>query len=219
MKEYKGKYFSVLGDSISSLYGYTPFGYDSYYKFEVCLTSGVKEYGDTWWGQVIEALGGRLLVNNSWSGTLVTKHPECRIESYACSDERTAGLGENGVSPDVIMIYMGTNDAGWSVPVSGADGDISCFESAYAAMLAKVKRNYPEAEIWCFTLCKKKGYDCGYMGEYCAVICSLAKACGCRVIELYGQPRCYETFDGIHPDAAGMKTIAEVVLDQIKIGS
>lgn len=214
MKSYKGKYFSVLGDSISTLMGYNPIGFDSFYKYEKCKLSGVKSYADTWWGRVIEALGGKLLVNNSWSGSLVVNHPLCSIPSYACSDERTSGLGEDGVNPDVIMIYMGTNDCGWDVKIDGEDDDISCFDTAYGVMLEKIKRNYPDAEIWCFTLCKKAG-NCGHMVDYCEVIRRCARNFGCKVIELFNQPRIYETCDGVHPDAKGMKTIASLVLGQV----
>ncbi|MDE6690389.1 MAG: SGNH/GDSL hydrolase family protein [Clostridia bacterium] len=216
--KYKDKYFSVLGDSISTLYGYNPLGFDSFYKYEMCEISGVKNYEDTWWGQVIDALGGKLLVNNSWSGTLVVKHPLCRIPSYACSDERTSRLAENGVNPDVIMVYMGTNDVGWEVEIDGEEGDISCFDVAYRVMLEKIKRNYPDAEIWCFTLCAREGRDRSYMEKYCKVIRECAAAYGCRLIDLYGQPRAYETCDGLHPDAEGMKTIAKLVLGQIDKG-
>ena len=215
-KQYYNKYFSVLGDSISTLIGFNPVGFDSYYKYEKCELSGVKNYEDTWWGQVIDALGGRLLVNNSWSGSLVTNHPDCRIPSYACSDKRTAGLGEGGVSPDVIMIYMGVNDSGCSVPINGANGDISCFKNAYETMIEKIRRNYPTAEIWCFTLCRAEGVDGGYLKDYCDAIRDCAEKAGCKLIELFNQPRAYETYSGVHPNAQGMKTIAEIVLEQVK---
>lgn len=215
MKSYQNKYFSIMGDSISTLLEYNPLGFDSFYKYEMCELSGVKAYGDTWWGQVIEALGGKLLVNNSWSGSLVVKHPLCRIPSYACSDERTAFLGKDGLSPDVIMIYIGTNDAGWDVELDGEDGDIACFRVAYNAMLGKIKRNYPDAEIWCLTLCKREGNDGAYLKEYCKVICECTEEYGCELIDLYGQPKAYETVDGLHPNADGMKTVAKLVLGQI----
>ncbi|MDE5766700.1 MAG: SGNH/GDSL hydrolase family protein [Clostridia bacterium] len=213
--KYKDKNFSIMGDSISTLYGYNPLGFDSFYKYEMCEISGVKTYKDTWWGQVIDALGGKLLVNNSWSGSLVVKHPLCRIPSYACSEERTSLLGENGVLPDIIMVYMGTNDAGWEVEIDGGDDDIACFKTAYRLMLERIKHNYPDAEIWCFTLCISVDRIGRYMKDYCNVIRECAKAFGCKLIELYDQPSRYEAVDGIHPNAEGMKTIAQIVLGQI----
>ena len=58
----------------------------------------------------------------------------------SCSDRRTAGLG----NPDTILIYMGTNDAGYGV-------DPARFAADYRRMLQKLKANYPAAEIWCGT--------------------------------------------------------------------
>ena len=86
---YNGKYFSVLGDSISTLSGVSR-PYDAaYYEGMRKLETRVYSCKDTWWGIVIDALGGELLVNTSFSGSMVTKRKSCMIESYGCSDART----------------------------------------------------------------------------------------------------------------------------------
>ena len=72
---YFGKQFSILGDSISTLDGYNPKGYNVFYIGDNCVKSGVREMADTWWDKVIGFFGGELLVNNSWSGSRVTKLP------------------------------------------------------------------------------------------------------------------------------------------------
>lgn len=214
MQSYKDKNFSILGDSISTFYLYSPRSYYGIGNYSE-RGSGVNTVNDTWWMQVINGLCGKLLVNNSYSGSLVAAHPQCRDESYACSDMRTSQLGSTSTNPDVIMIYMGTNDCGENIKLRGEDGDISRFENAYRAMLEKVKRNYPLSEIWCFTLGKAENRDCTYMGDYCKIIRDCAQSEGCKLIELYDQPKCYATIDGVHPDADGMKTIAELVLGQL----
>ena len=122
----------------------------------------------------------------------------------------------DGINPDVIMIYMGTNDCCDNIKLRGEEGDISCFENAYKAMLEKIARNYPSAEIWCFTLGRTVDGDNTYpFGEYCKVIRDCAQAYGCKLIELYEQPIICATIDGIHPNADGMKTIAGLVLGQL----
>lgn len=63
---YKGKYFSILGDSISTLQGYSEPEYAVFYDTTRKLESGVLTSLDTWWGQVIEQLGG----GNCWLTTL-----------------------------------------------------------------------------------------------------------------------------------------------------
>ena len=58
---YQNKYFSILGDSISTLEGYSQPREAAFYSGERKLKSGVFTPSDTWWGQVIERLGGQLL--------------------------------------------------------------------------------------------------------------------------------------------------------------
>ena len=215
MKKYQNKYFSILGDSISTLFGYTPPIDNCFYTYQTMIEIGLSGYKDTWWGRVIESLGGTLLVNNSIGGSLVAKQPESIIEVCACSDYRTGKLNRDEISPDVIMIYMGTNDCGWRVKLEGAREDVSCFRGAYGTMLEKLKRNYPKAEIWCLTLCRREGIDGGYMKPYCDIIGDCAKEYGCKLIDLYNLPRHYESMDGLHPNAEGMKTIAEGVLELV----
>lgn len=224
---YKGKYFSVLGDSVSTLAGFNPDGYEVFYNWEKKLLADIHSPADTWWGFVIDSLGGKLLVNASWSGSLVCKHPQSEIESYGCSTARTSALSEGGKEPDVVMVFMGLNDFGHAMrplPVRGADG-LDVFSVAYGAMLEKIRANYPNAEIWCFTL--PKGFDrgsgrsanercCGYhIDEYSKAIEACAQSAGCRTVRLHTGEK-YESLDGWHPTANGMRTIAEAVLESVK---
>ena len=230
---YKNKYFSVLGDSISTFGGASEPEDAVFYDTSRKLESEVLTMGDTWWGRAIEGLGGRLLVNNSFSGSTVCYHKSFEIPSYACSDERTSSLGKDGISPDVIMVYMGTNDWGWGFRVfrderyDPAKDDPRRFESAYGQMLGKLRENYPEAELWCFTLAVSKCvrtpefsfpyyYGGRHISEYCKAIRGCAEAQGCRVIDLYERAEPYDTIDGFHPNAYGMKTIAEAVMESLK---
>lgn len=227
MKKYENKYFSILGDSISTLAGYSEPKEAAYYDGDTRIFSRVATGMDTWWGQVIDALGGRLLVNNSWSGSLVVKHPLCEIPSYGCSDERTSALGKDGVMPDVILVYMGTNDWGHGVRVLQEGTEVadtrSIFSVAYKLMLEKLQKNYPNAEIWCFTMpitrCSAKEnftfpYYFGgrHIEEYCKAITACAEELGCRTVDLYNRSDFPDTMEGFHPTADGMKTIAEMVL-------
>lgn len=58
------KNFSVLGDSISTFQGYSPWG-AAHYSPDLGAATGVHTVEDTWWMQVIRALQGRLLSNLS----------------------------------------------------------------------------------------------------------------------------------------------------------
>lgn len=227
-ENYNGMRFSVLGDSISTLEGYSipheAAYYDTYHKIE----SGVYTQNDTWWGQVIAHFGGTLLINNSVLGSTVCHHPSYEVPLYGCSDDRTSSLHTHEEDPQVIMAFMGINDWGRGIKIFSEDeNDTSAFYCAYLSMLKKLQKNYPRAEIWCLTLpvsknSNKESFDFQYsiggvhIKEYCNAICECAKVVGARVIDIYNEENPYDTFDDFHPTGKGMKTIADAVIANIK---
>ena len=228
---YEGKLFSVLGDSIITLGGYSEPADAAFYAGDKKFEAEVFTPEDTWWGIVIAALGGELLVNNSISGSMVSDHPCCFIPSYGCSEERTSSLGGSGKLPDVVMVLLGTNDWGCGVRVLPCDesesADPCVFSVAYELMLAKLKKNYPNAEIWCLTLPvsthkQQEMIEFPYRShgrhieEYCAVIRNTAVKYGCGVIDLYAENMMLDTIDGYHPNLSGMKAIADAVLSNVE---
>ncbi len=230
MKDYKDKYFSVLGDSLSALEGYTEPQDAAFYDRGNKLLSGVILPSDTWWGQVINHLGGQLLVNNSIAGSTVCWNPLYEIQSYACSDERTSSLGKMGLTPDVILVCIGTNDWGRGTPieVENAENKERYFKDAYKTMLSKLRKNYPNAELWCNTLAVSRCdaspdfsfpylYRGRHIEEYCQAIKECAKEFNCRLIDLYEIAKPYDTIDCFHPNAEGMKTISEGYIKALEI--
>ena len=230
---YQNKLFSILGDSMSTFGGYSEPGDAIFYDTARKYQAGLLSWEDTWWGQVIARLGGTLLVNNSISGSMVSKHRLCEVPTYGCSDERTSGLGRNGEDPDVIIILMGTNDWGGRIKPALEAGDdennLAIFAVAYRGMIEKLRRNYPNAEIWCLTLpvstCKKRPdfvfphrFSDWHIEEYCREIRACARDCGCRLIDLYRSAEPYDTIDCFHPNADGMKTLSEAVLQELQRG-
>lgn len=230
---YFGKQFSVLGDSISTLDGYNPLGYNLFYFGENCFRSGVREMKDTWWGKVIDFFGGELLVNNSWSGSRVTQFPGSdSLFPSGCSDERTGNLHIRNVVPDVIIVYLGTNDWANGVPIE-FDGctllgheynDI--FVSAYGNMIRKIRSNYPNAEIWCCTLCATfmssdpsfhfpYKYNGNYINKYNQIIETVANQQNCKLIDLFSYSVPYDSIDGSHPNVNGMNTLATLMIRSI----
>ena len=169
------RYISVMGDSISTFEGTNPDGYAVFYEGERCAETGVRTVADTWWMQVIDALGGTLLANAAWSGSMV----EGAGFPAGNSDERVAALGRDGHAPDDVLVYYGTNDYGWGSAEAQAAGRASsvpfclvregrlpelaepglaptdaaeAFGTAYAQMLARIRTAYPDARVWCLTL-------------------------------------------------------------------
>lgn len=227
--KYYGKTFSILGDSITTLEGYIPNGYKAFYEGDICEKAGIKTPEDTWWGKAINFFGGKLLVNNSWSGSRVTRLSNSeKLFPSGCSDERTAGLHIDNIKPDVIIVYIGTND--WA---KGAEKhcvdyilteDFHCqsFDFAYSMLITKLKSNYPDSEIWCCTqnttfMSSNQNfkfphkYGGNHIDEYNRIIRESAQSNKCKVIDLYNYNIPYDTIDGTHPNADGMNTIASLV--------
>ena len=226
------KKISILGDSISTFTGYTePDGV--FYDLFNIMFAEMKGVEDTWWMRVIRALDGQLDTNNSFSSTTVSENVFCgssmgesarmmdafhRSPHYlpGCSDKRTSGLGD----PHMILVSMGTNDAGYGV-------DTTTFARDYRRMLQKLKRNYPNAEIWCSTLlwsyCIKN--DCmdyyppgasASLDPYNKIIRETAAAENCLLADLAADGTQYSAIDIVHPDNAGMKTTADLWLRYLK---
>lgn len=228
---YFGKKFSILGDSISTLEGFNPRGYAVYYDEARREKSGVWEMEDTWWGKVIDFFGGELLVNDSWSGSRVTRIPGSGEQFPAgCSTRRTGNLHIDDVYPDVILICLGINDWARGVPaeperLTAEDSD-TCFSLAYSLMLSRLKQNYPNAEIWCCTLgetCMESRKEFRFpesfggisIREYNYQIANAALAADCCIADIHSQEVPYDTIDGTHPTAKGMDTLAMLMIRQM----
>lgn len=228
--KYFGKQFSVLGDSISTLEGYNPKDYSVFYRDFNCDKTNVRDVQDTWWGKVIALFQGELLVNNSWSGSRVTRLPDSNtLFPSGCSDERTNGLHIKNVLPDVILVYLGTNDWAHGVPLgnettenSAKSEDLCAFAPAYCRMIEKIQSNYPNAEIWCCTLCTTVissapsfefpyTYGGTHIEQYNEVVKAIAIQNNCKIIDLYDYGQPYDSADGSHPNISGMQTLATVV--------
>lgn len=229
---YKNKQFSILGDSISTLAGYNPSNYNVFYGGETCEKSGVKEMQDTWWGKVIDFFGGELLVNDSWSGSRVTQLPnQERLFPSGCSEERTNNLHIGTLKPDVIIVYLGTNDWANNVPLIDLESvrlpvEMCAFEDAYNYMLLNLRNNYPNAEIWCCTLCETfmskrpdflfpHKYAGTHIEEYNDIIRKSVSRNMCKLLDLYDYKMPYDSIDGTHPNFDGMNTLATMMIREI----
>lgn len=231
--KYYKKQFSVLGDSISTLAGFNPKGYNVFYDGESSERANIKEMQDTWWGKVIDFFGGELLVNNSWSGSRVTRLPDNEVLfPSGCSNERTGSLHINNVKPDVIIVYLGTNDWAFGASTCYADNilgdDFHCnsFDFAYSQMLSKIMSNYPNAEIWCCTLnttfmSSNPSFEFPYapakmhIEKYNQIIMETAYMHKCKVIDLYNYHTPYDSIDGTHPNSDGMNTLATLMIKEM----
>lgn len=211
-----------MGDSISTYDGYNPYGYAVYYKYDLAYENQLFSVQDTWWMQVIEFLKGALCVNNSYSGSCVSGN----FDECGCSKIRCSSLGSD-YPPDLILIYMGTNDRGYGVPIDfDNEQSTQSFYGAYRKMLSRIKNNYKKAKVICATLLF--GYKAEYeelalsdkaikiFNEYNQAIRLAAGEENCILCDLAASGQRYQTLDYVHPTATGHKTIAELWIKSLK---
>lgn len=231
--EFAGKTVSIFGDSISTFQGHNPEGYAVFFP----EYGEVKAVEDTWWQQVVGDLELTLYQNDSNSGATVAgdstgmEDPRCAVNEL-----RTGALmGPEGICPDIIIVYLGTNDLLNGIPLGTNDGtvlveegEIETFSDAYSLMLDKLQAKYPPAEIYCCTLLPVGdfGTETPYVeflngdkltaADYSEVIVKIAENRGHAVVDLQNCGVTVEnlhqmTSDGVHPTADGMVCIAEAV--------
>lgn len=214
---YKGKLFSVLGDSISTFEDLCPPYYPVYYQHERRVLNGLSDASDCWWQMVVDHFGGKLLCNCSYSGGYVVKspyHPDS--PASALHPDRIRGLSKNDVAPDVILLYLGTNDLGYGT-MQPSEDPLCDFTYAYGELLNRLHLCYPRAEVICFTLCPSDGTRvplCDFV-RYNEVIVSSAKRYGDTVVDLYDPNVRYPTEDRMHPNREGMKMIAQRAIEKL----
>ena len=238
---YFGKKISILGDSVSTLIGYNPENSKVFYNQENCKRAGITSSMDTWWGILLDYFGSELLVNNSWSGCMVTKIPgQNDAFPSAYSKRRTNELHQMNVTPDVIIVYVGINDWAHGIRVTrkqkrrglfsrlfggkeGSEVDYGIFSDAYRKMLSRLRHSYPKAEIWCCTLTASYMsknpaflFPFSYGGEnietYNNCIRGISSEYGCRLIDFYRYGIPYDSVDGSHPNIYGMRALAYMAI-------
>lgn len=233
-----GRTISFFGDSITTFRGYNPEGYAVFFP-EYGEVSAVE---DTWWQRVVDDLGLTLYKNGSSAGATVvgdstgTEDPLC-----ACNELRTGALtGPQGACPEIILVYLGTNDLLNTAPLGTNDGtmlveegEVKTFSDAYTLMIDKLQSKYPPADIYCCTLLPVGDYGTktpyvdfvngeGFTAkDYNRVIVQIAENKGLFVIDLQDSGITIDnlaemTTDGVHPTTAGMVCIAEAVKEGLK---
>ena len=224
----KEKTVSILGDSISTYEGYNPEGYSIYYTPRVCRANGLNSASETWWAQVIRAMGAGLCVCGGYSGGRVsgTAFPA------GCSPKRICDLATDLCTPDIILVYLGFNDFGYGVPIgedAGDGQDLTCFASAYGAMVRRLLTAYPRADLLPGTLMRTRirardGWRFPErlrgipLEDYSQVIRDTAASFGCRLMDLAGTGITYEPLDGTHPTRLGHAEIASAWVRCLKAG-
>lgn len=228
-----GKSVSILGDSISTFRGHNPEGHAVFFPDY----GAVQAVEDTWWRRVVDDLELTLYQNSSNAGaTVVGDSTGMEDPLCAVNELRTGALmGPQGACPDIILVYLGTNDLLNTVPMGENDGtalveegEVETFSDAYSLMLDKLQAKYPPAEIYCCTLLPvgEYGTETPYVEfvngdaltavDYSETIVKIAQIRGLGVIDLQNCGVTIDnlhemTSDGVHPTQEGMVCITQAV--------
>ena len=201
---------TIFGDSYSTFEGYlSPDTMDIWYFKQIKdpRLTDVNNVRQTWWWQVIQQKGWKLEKNNSWSGsTICNTGYRSEDATYKSFVTRLTNLG----SPDVILIFGGTNDAWANAPVGEfkyegfTKADLFTFRPAFAYMLAQIQERYPTADVYVISNCDLKAVIPSSMQTICDHY-------GVPMIQLHD----IHKMSG-HPSVKGMRQIAEQVLPHLK---
>lgn len=227
----KNKKISIIGDSISTYKGYNPAGYPAKYAM-----SNVTSVYYTWWHELCRRTSMSLLKNCSWSGSLTIGNSTSTTSAKAgCSTKRITDLASGSSNPDIIICYIGTNDYGknsalgtWHQTKYNLTDktNVTTFSEAYALMLNKIKKTYPNAVIYCCNIIQTTNYNIKAssaknnigitLSQYNNVISNISSHFNVNVINLYGCGINYSnlniyTSDNVHPNRAGMNVISNYV--------
>lgn len=239
-RDLSGLKLSILGDSISTFDGYIPTDYNIFYPGSGDISTVEK----TWWWQVMNATGMELNANASSSNTTITGDSlDTTGSAPGCSTKRMIDLtpGDDGPAPDILIVFMGTNDFLRSVelgtftePSPQDEGVVNNFCDAYELMIQKLNALYPNADIYFCTLLETNAGDVdeypqsypatnkngNTIGDFNAEIATIASAYSYPVIDVHNCGITYETLDqytsdGVHPNTEGAKLIAEYVTNAL----
>lgn len=233
-----GKTLSILGASISTFKGHVSPGNSSYYPREGCDVTAVT---DTWWRKGADALGLRIIANNSYSGRCCSNVYDSTTPG-AWQQAEIDKLSVNGEVPDIVIIqHVGYNDYHRGATLGTYDGTTvleECPEEGFsdvsrslATIIKRIQTTYPMTKIYCTTKAQfprnanfpqiTNGVS---VAESNARIRQIALAFGCGIIE---DANCglnwfnaEETLcDGsLHPNKLGMNMMANSMIEAIDPG-
>ena len=127
-------------------------------------------------------------------------------------------------TPDILMIYLGTNDWGRNVVIENNKKPWwATFLGAYEHMLGEILKRMSNTDIWCLNLTYSESMRYYFykgplqrLGDYNKVIARVARQYNARLIDLASKAADYTSADLAHPDRAGMMKIANAVITSVK---
>ncbi|MCQ2168842.1 MAG: SGNH/GDSL hydrolase family protein, partial [Bacteroidales bacterium] len=233
------KKLSIIGDSISSFEGWLPEG--NKYFADYYIGGGLQDWTKTYWGALCtKYMVGKLQMekNISWTGSCVAQdtrtgssYRPAFVTRYGKSNVgATYALNSIG-SPDIVIIYGGTNDrynSGYGLSDVNSTPDdaefdaifkksndnlvVTSFVQAYVKLINMVHADCPDAKI------------INIIGDYVTLeqIASIKKISDhytfCKYVDFSnggsGNPKIGK-LNGVHPNIDGMDYMAKTIFGEL----
>lgn len=218
-----GLKISFLGDSITTYDGYsnnssynsTLSNNNKYYP-STNSNNDLSSVKDTYWYQTINELSLKLCVNNSCDASRVS---DTRNDSIPSGLSRAMELHSSIAEPDIIVVYIGTNDIANGV-------SLEVFYEAYEQMITDITDRYLNADVYVCTLLPEKRYDDdALLCSFNEAIKTIAGMYDCNVVDFYADSGITwsnytkYTIDNLHPNALGMDRLTSCLVNAIKKGT
>lgn len=178
-----------------------------YYDAQKIRDLGV-DLDSTWWQRTVNTVGAKLLVNNSWSGSYIKDASTNTLSTPGAYLGRAQQLhddtGDNaGQTPDVIFVYMGTNDyykykadvgtvnattlAALQARVDDTGFRAATVAEAYAMMLLRMKKAYPTAEVYCLNVLESSISEASSLSAFNGMIEDACALVGATYVDICAQ--------------------------------
>lgn len=205
----------IMGDSYSTFAGYIPEGYGPYYPENDKWKTDVLDVSQTWWHQVVSAMGANLVRNDSWSGAPIcyTGYDNADVSKSSSFIYRLRKLKEDGFFAQnqihTVFVFGGTNDSWCNAPLGEmqfADWkreDLFCVQPAICYFMAQLKQNHPNTRILFMV-------NCGIKQEIIRCVQDAAQHYEIECVALHD----LDKIDG-HPTVLGMGQIYDQLMQYL----
>lgn len=143
--------FGILGDSYSTFKNHIPKGYSCYYPNE--KVDDVLQVEHTWWHQLMQRHGMKLLVNDSYSGATVCTNTREGQPLSSSFTQRVKDTFSGDADLDYIFLFGCTNDS-WLNRTIGkpkydqwSEADLLQVLPAYSFTLDYLTKHNPKSKI------------------------------------------------------------------------
>lgn len=212
----EAKTFSILGDSISTFAQCIPPENEVFYPKEGC---DVLKKEHTWWHLLKEETALRLIMNESYSGSRISVTGERPPSSSFLSPTRQERL-----SGDLIIIFGGTNDFGQAVNPT----TLQIFSEAYDRLVREMLQTHKKSKLFFCTPLQRtdKALDEGNIHGWTqndlarAIRDTVGRYPEANLIDLAAYTITKGDgmlFDVLHPTRKGMRLIADLIKEGLKL--